>query len=66
MTLLMNDPPLAKTFEIYEKVVAKSPHGFTVSADGVCEITPIAGEGEGTSVGGWSQEKRGCQRNLEL
>ncbi|KAG5619841.1 hypothetical protein H5410_005059 [Solanum commersonii] len=64
MMLLMDDPPFTKTFEIYEKVVSKSPNGFAVSVNGVCEITP--GVGDGTSFDGWSQEKRGCQRNLEL
>ncbi|KAG5614485.1 hypothetical protein H5410_014309 [Solanum commersonii] len=60
----MDDPPLTKTFEIYEKVVVKSPNGFTVSLDGVHEITPAVGEVN--SVDGWFQTKRDCQRNLQF
>ncbi|KAK6796161.1 hypothetical protein RDI58_003862 [Solanum bulbocastanum] len=60
----MDDPPLTKTLEIYEKVVAKSSYGFTISLDGVHEITLAFGEVN--SVDGWSQVKRGCQRNLQL
>ncbi|KAG5608997.1 hypothetical protein H5410_020278 [Solanum commersonii] len=61
MMLLMDEPPLTQTFEIYEKVVAKSPNGFVVGANGVSEITPRVGEG--TSLDGWSEEKRACKRN---
>ncbi|KAH0657398.1 hypothetical protein KY290_017934 [Solanum tuberosum] len=64
MMLLMDEPPLTQTFEIYEKVVAKSLNGFAVGANGVSEITPRVGEG--TSLDGWSEEKRACKRNLEL
>ncbi|KAK4709667.1 hypothetical protein R3W88_004180 [Solanum pinnatisectum] len=64
MMLLMEDPPLTKTFEISEKVVAKSPNDFTISPDGVHEIT--SSFGEVNSVDGWSEAKRGCQRNLQL
>lgn len=52
MMLLMDNPTLVKTFEIYEKVVAKLVHDFTIGVDEVSEITPVAQEGEGTSSGG--------------
>ncbi|KAG5617009.1 hypothetical protein H5410_016833 [Solanum commersonii] len=64
MMLLMDEPPLTQTFEIYKKVAAKSPNGFAVGADGVSGITPRAGEG--TSLNGLSEEKRACQRSMEL
>ncbi|KAL3361027.1 hypothetical protein AABB24_014109 [Solanum stoloniferum] len=64
MMLLMDESPLTQTFEIYEKVIAKSLNGFAVGTNGVSEITPRVGEG--TSLDGWSEEKRACKRNLEL
>lgn len=66
MMLLMDNPILAKTFEIHEKVVPKSAHYFTISADGTCELTPVAREGERIYGSCWSQEKMGCQKNLQL
>lgn len=63
MMFLMDEPLITKMFDLYEKVVAVNPRGYSAILDGVVDSTQVVKERE---LDRWTIEQETMPKSFEL